>query len=262
MNSKDYIGKAVECLIGGEIKIGIIESLCKKKKDYERFWVVVEGAGRLLLRSDKINLKNEKDFFKTRVEQATKRKEQEVERNLFLVEKWKDEFYKTKELDKNHQAALAKNEKLSKILHDKRETMCGVGTRRVKLMLNKRIKQGDKVAELYRKAIEVEDCNIRAKESSFYYKGKIYRQKARLLMDLVDLCLKADVVVGKQMVDGRETNCILYFDLPHVEQISCHTTLEGHELSTIPDYPKQWDGKTCSTLDKLEDTFNELYYNK
>lgn len=254
MNSIDYIGKEFDCVFDDKITRCKIVDKCDKNS----FWVVVDDKIKTILRLEEINLKNDDNWVK-----INKQKIKRWDKLLKEYHEMLDERYLRNDVnEKNHQTALAKNEKLSKILHDKRETMCGVGTRRVKLMLNKRIKQGDKVAELYRKAIEVEDCNIRAKESNYYYKGKIYRQKARLLMDLVDLCLKADVVFGKQMVDGRETNCILYFELPHVEQISFHTTLEGHELSMIPDYPKQWDGKTCSTLDKLEDNFNELYYNK
>ena len=255
MNSENYIGKEFDCKIGNEIKKCKIVDVCKKN----RYWVVVEGRnGNILLRSEKINLGNDEKWMK-----ANKPTDKPWEILLEEYHKSLDERYShTNKNEKSHQAALDKNERLSEILHDKRETMCGVGTRRVKLMLNKLVKQGDRIAELYRKAIEVEDCNIRAKESSFYYKGKIYRQKSRLLLELVDLCLKSDVVVGKQMVEGRETNCILYFELPNVEQISFHTTLEEKESFLIPDYPKQWDGKTCSTLNKLEDALNKMYYNK
>lgn len=254
MNSENYIGKEFDCVFDDKITRCKIVDECDKNS----FLVVVYDQIKTILRLEDINLKNDDNWVK-----INKQKIKSWDKLLKEYHEMLDKRYSRNDVNENnHQAALAKNEKLSKILHDKRETMCGVGTRRVKLMLNKLVKQGDRIAELYRKAIEVEDCNIRAKESSFYYKGKIYRQKSRLLLELVDLCLKSDLVVGKQMVEGRETNCILYFELPNVEQISFHTMLEEKESSFIPDYPKQWDGKTCSTLNKLEDALNKMYYNK
>lgn len=253
MNSKYYIGREFDCKIGDEIKRCKIVDVCKRN----RFWVVVEGCNeKTLLRSEKINFNAKENWGKVNKPMNDSWEDLLTEYHNVIDER----YFRKNKSDDSRQAALAKNEKLSKILHDKRETMCGVGSRQVKLMLNKQIKQGDKNAELYRKAIEVEDCNIRAKESNYFYKEKIYKQKSRLLMELVDMCLRSDVVVGKQMVEGRETNCIIYFELPGVEQISFHTKLDDVEYSLIPDYPKKWDGKTCSTLDKLEDAINHIYY--
>ena len=257
MENKDYVGKCFDCVFNDEIRrCEIVDEW-----DDKSFLAKVVGDypnAKTVLYSEEINLNEDENWI-----EMTKQK---IERSKKLLKEYHESldqrYYRKHKKDKSHQAALAKNERLSEILHDKRETMCGVGARQVKLTLNKLIKQGNRNAELYRKALEVEDCNIRAKESSYYYKDKIYRQKSRLLMELVDLCLKYDVVFGKQMVEGRETNCILYFELPFVEQISFHTTLGASEIDSIPDYQGQWDGKTCSTLDKLESALMLLYYNK
>lgn len=252
-----------ECFIDNRIRHCFIIRQCKKNKYGEdRFLVSIEECPNreVLLKAENINFQDS-DAWRQKINlKIESRVKKQIVREI-------DDFlsgsrYEEPKLDSDHKKALQKNERLSEILHDKRETMCGMGTRKVKLTLNKLIKQGNRNAELYRKALEVEDCNIRAKESSYYYKDKIYRQKSRLLMELVDLCLKYDVVFGKQMVEGRETNCILYFELPFVEQISFHTTLGASEIDSIPDYQGQWDGKTCSTLDKLESALMLLDYNK
>lgn len=251
MENKDYIGRDFDCVFDGKIKRCKIIEECAKNS----FWVIIDDTIESILSTEEINLKNDDNWVK-----INNRKIQRWNKLLKEYHKLLDERYSNKsQKDKNHQEALKKNEKLSEILHDKRETMCGVGTRKIKLMLNRLVKQGDTTAELYRKAIEVEDCNIRAKETNYYYKGKIYRQKSSLLMELVNRCLELGVPCGKQMVDGRETNCIVYFELPGVEQISFHTTLDYAEQQIIPDYEKAWDGKVCSTLGKLEKAINEKY---
>lgn len=252
-----------ECFVDNKVQLCSIIQKCKKNKYGEDRYFVSIGNNQdhsILLRAANINLQDSDEW--------RRMMKQKIESNIRkqIVQEI-DEFlsgssYNEPIIDEQHRKALQKNERLSKILHDKRETMCGLGTRKVKLLLNKRIKEGDKIAELYRKAIEVEDCNIRAKETVPYYKGKVYRQKHSLLMELVELCEKMGVTYGKQMTDGRETNCIIYFELPGVEQISFHTSLEPSDALQLPDYGKEWDGKQCSTLRKLEDAINERYYNK
>lgn len=249
-----------ECFIDNRIRHCFIIRQCKKNKYGEdRFLVSIEECPNreVLLKAENINFQDSgawRQKINLKIESRVKK---QIVREI-------DDFlsgsrYEEPKLDSDHKKALQKNERLSEILHDKRETMCGMGTRKVKLMLNRLAKSGDVVAELYRKAVEVEDCNIRAKETSFYYKGKIYRQKSALLLELANRCLELGVVCGKQMVEGRETNSILYFELPGVEQISFHTTLDHAAQTTIPDYGKDWDGKTCSTLRKIEQAITERY---
>lgn len=253
-----------ECFVDNQIQHCSVIRQCKKNKHGEdRYLVVIYESPNcsVLLKATNINLQDSdawRQMMKQKIKSNIIRKQ--IAREI-------DEFfggssYNEPILDPSHKKALQKNERLSEILHNKRKTMCGLGTRKVKLLLNKRANEGDKIAELYRKALEVEDCNIRAKETDYYYKGKVYRQKHSLLMGLVKLCENMGVTYGKQMVDGRETNSIIYFELPGVEQISFHTLLEPSDALQIPDYGKEWDGKQCSTLSKLEVAINERYYNK
>ena len=102
---------------------------------------------RYRIQSFLINFNNSPEWeanLRKRFERDKEKQEQlRVER-----EKAEEEARIAEELKRN---AERKNSMLSVLLHDKRETMCGIGTRRLKLFLNSLVKQGDKVAELYNK---------------------------------------------------------------------------------------------------------------
>ena len=57
-----------------------------------------------------------------------------------------------------------KNAGLCNQLYNSRNQMCGIGTRKVKLFLNKKMKEGDRNAMILRTALEAEDANINAKK--------------------------------------------------------------------------------------------------
>lgn len=158
---------------------------------------------------------------------------------------------------KRKQEAMLKNEKLISLLKQKRENMCMIGTRKLKLFLNKLVKQGDIIATLYRTALEIEDFNIKAKDTRLDYKDKVYAKKHEEISKLIELCKKHDILFGKQQSDVKDTGYVVYFNLPGMEQISFHTDLNNPW--NIPDYPDVWDGKRCSTLYKIEDAINVKY---
>lgn len=167
-----------------------------------------------------------------------------------------------KEEEKRKREAEKKNRELVKRLAEMRESMCGMGTRKVKLFLNKRIKQGDKVAELYRVALETEDYNIKAKDTNPFYQDKVYRKKHEYILKLVSLCQSMEIVYGWQPSDVRGVNAVMYFDLPGVEQISFHTEMSEEEKKNNPTYPGEWDGKQQSTLWKLEVAIKGKYFDE
>lgn len=156
--------------------------------------------------------------------------------------------------------AINKNIDLIEQLSRKRENMCGLGTRKVKLFLNKQIKNNDINAELYRMALEVEDYNIQAKECRGKFRDKKYNVKHRKIMELIDLCEKYGVKYGVEMKKERLSNAIFYFELPEMRQISFHTTLNNNDLDKYPKYDKEWDGEINSTLNKIEETLNAVYF--
>lgn len=152
--------------------------------------------------------------------------------------------------------ALMKNEELAWQLSQKRVTFCGLGIRRIKLFLNKLVKQGDKVAEMYRIALETEDENIKAKDN-WYYADAHYNRKRELINRLIDLCEENNVEYGIQDSDVRDTSHVIYFELPNCKQISFHNSFD--EADDLPIYTKEWDGIKNSTLPKIEQAILEHY---
>ena len=136
--------------------------------------------------------------------------------------------------------------------------MCGFGTRKVKCFLNSMIRKGDKVAELYRIALEIEDENIKAKDN-LYYSQAHYNKKEELVYKLIELCDTENIVYGIQISDVRDTNKIIYFELPDCEQISWHCNMKENIVNKCPLYKKKWDGKINSTLNKLENAIINKY---
>lgn len=164
-------------------------------------------------------------------------------------------------ISEEHAKALEKNYDLGYQLMEMRDTMCEVGTRKLKLFLNRLIKEGDKTAAILRTALEIEDENIVAKQN-WYYSAKHYDKKEEYIKKLIDLCLELNVPFGIQNKKGRETSQIIYFELPHCEQISFHCNLSKEVANKCPKYTKPWDKKINSTLPKLERAINEIYGEK
>ena len=112
---------------------------------------------------------------------------------------------------------------LIRILEKKRETFCGIGTRKIKIRLNKLCDQSID-ALLFRKALEIEDKNISAKKYQ-NYRDKYYEEKGDLIEELIQFCIANNINVGYQEVEEQEyqTLYVVYFDFPNCEQISWHT---------------------------------------
>lgn len=172
--------------------------------------------------------------------------------------------------------ALEKNFDLVCLYEELKNTMCWrIGQRRIKLFLNSLIKKGDKVAGLYRLAMECENDNINAKKyrntSSFSYKDDYYEKKRENIEQLIRDALEynsglsedsADserVVMGWENSSVSGASLIVYFELPGCEQISFHTDLNGHLKNAIGRYKSKWDEKVNSTLPKLEAAIKTRY---
>lgn len=157
---------------------------------------------------------------------------------------------------KKKREAEEKNRKLMAQLSDCRDNFCGLGTRKVKLFLNKKVKEGDILSKAYRIALETEDENVKAKEN-LYYSDYHYAKKKELINELIELCEEQDYTYGVQNTDNYSTRHIIYFELPNCEQISFHNTFK--DISELPKYEKNWDGKVNSTLPKLEQAITITY---
>lgn len=145
-----------------------------------------------------------------------------------------------------HQAEY-KNDQLVDDLIDKRETLCGMGTRKTKLKLNKMIKSGSVNALILRNLLELEDANITAKRYHGVYKQASYDKKNELLKTCIDLFKRHNLKCGYHNVDNYSCPYVIYFEVNGI-QMSWH----AHKSFGTPQYMHVWDGLVNSTLSKLE----------
>lgn len=131
-----------------------------------------------------------------------------------------------------------------------RDEFCGLGTRKVKLRLNKLAEQ-NVAARAYRCALEIEDASTLGKKYGNSEWGlKAYLRKHELIRELMELCEQERWLYGKQRNTEGWPRWIIYFHIKNCPQISFHADLDEDEK--VPDYSGKWDGLKGSTLDKLE----------
>lgn len=126
-----------------------------------------------------------------------------------------------------------------------RNNACGIGTRRLKIRLNK-LAATDPLALAARIALEIEDANLQAKRYPGKWRDRYYRKKGALIQELITLFKHQEWVFGVH--PARFSRGVIYFEIPGCEQISYHY---DHEGDPLPVYEKEWDGKEGSTLSKL-----------
>ena len=163
-----------------------------------------------------------------------------------MLEAWYD--YK----DQMYEIA-GKNYELVSNLEDGRENFCGLGTRKVKLRLNKLIKEKNVDAEILRSLLELEDSNISAKKYVGKYRTRYYDKKSELLKTCVGLFKKHNLVCGFQKSNNYSCNYVIYFEFNDIQ-------MSWHSNSTygLSKYPTEWDGLENSTLFKLEKLISEI----
>lgn len=144
--------------------------------------------------------------------------------------------------------ALHKNEMLVENLEDFRTNALGIGTNKIKRRLNKLAKE-NKIAEIIRLMIEIEDVNILAKKYYGKYRKNKYEEKQSLLQELINIYKESDYIFGFHESDIPIVKCILFFELDeNLEQVSWHSSRIYNGVSK---YKKEWDGKENSTYPKL-----------
>lgn len=157
----------------------------------------------------------------------------------------------------------AKERKRLRDYDGRKDVFChGVGLRRVKLFLNRLVKQGDHVARMYRLALEIEGVNLAAKKALMKYHSDYhaYDKKEGMLRELMDVCREQGAAYGQQHSTAPAATHVIYFDLTGCEQISFHTNM--HDAASLPAYDGQWDGKRCSTMQKLDDAIWSRYWQE
>ena len=162
-----------------------------------------------------------------------------------------DDFFDDYEQNEEYLKAIDKNNCLIDDLERARDEFCGIGTRKVKLRLNKLAK--DNVDALYvRKLLEIEDVNIQAKRcESWKYREKTYDRKQRMLYELMAFCEShPEYRYGVQGSDNYSVNGVVYFELLDGTQLSFHCMI--YDFRQHRRYDGRWDGLVNSTLPKLE----------
>jgi len=179
---------------------------------------------------------------------------------------WNNEeeyFYYIKESsyydNSSRQKALVKNAQLIDELYNLRENALGIGTRKMKIRLNKIAVQNIE-AKIARMVLEIEDVSTQAKNASWKYKDKKYFQKQELIEELVEIYKQTDYDYGIQYEENYNTNAILYFELPNGSQVSFHTNWD--EEIHVKKYEKKWDGLVNSTFKKVITFVEEKFINE
>lgn len=123
---------------------------------------------------------------------------------------------------------------------------CGEG-----LSTTKRRLEGDSspLALAFLLAIRIECANRRAKRRKNRAEAQLYREKRQLIREFIDHCLVNGYELRRAHSAEPGQPHVLYAYLPGCEQISWHTALDG---IVLPEDERGWDGKSCSTLLKLE----------
>lgn len=180
-------------------------------------------------------------------------KQAENEKRKLIMSKDNYECFDYRPVNEGRLKAEQQNRERIKDYNERKDTFChGIGQRRVKLFLNKLVKEGDAVAKMYRIALEIEGVNLAAKKALMKYHSDYhsYDRKEAMLRELMEVCRAEGVTYGQQRSTAPAATHVIYFDLPGCEQISFHTNI--HEAASLPAYSGQWDGKRCSTMGKLE----------
>lgn len=137
-----------------------------------------------------------------------------------------------------------------------RTSVCGIGTRKMKIRL-KKLGKTNPLAYAYYCAFAAEENSITAKQYYYQrsreYSDLYYEKKESYISSLVSVCKQQGYKYGVERIadedDYEYIKYIIYFDLPECEQVSWH-------CASVPDgcpkYDGEWDQAEKTTLKKLE----------
>ena len=147
-----------------------------------------------------------------------------------------------------------------KILNNSRIGACGIGSRKLKLRLNKLKKSGDKVATILRNLIEAEDSNILAKKYFGEYRKEYYLKKEQHIVATFNDMRELGWKFGYSTDVGKQAQYVIYIYLPNGSQLSWHMINSKH-ISNLEKIDVKWDGQPATTLIKLYDYVMTIYPN-
>ena len=128
-------------------------------------------------------------------------------------------------------------------------TALGCGIRPVRNALYKIGKKGNVDAYILAMLIDIEYANLMAKKKH-QLKNVIYERKRILLEKVSDFLYDNNWNCGISAKTGKNAGWIVYIYLPDGTQLSWHCN-EYTMLYCYDDIDCEWDGKVCSTFEKL-----------
>lgn len=165
------------------------------------------------------------------------------------------------EKQNNIYLAQLKNDELIEQLHENRTEFLGIGTRKIKIRLNK-LSKDNIILKVIRLMMEIEDVNIQAKETYGKYRDRKYKMKVDLIIELIDIYKENSFRFGYHDSDVHKTNYIIFFEIPNTDiQVSWHSDLSSSQMVGVNKYDKVWDGLVNSTMIKLEN-YLKINYHK
>lgn len=150
-------------------------------------------------------------------------------------------------------------------LFNKKASMCGIGTTRVREFLNHKSIEGDKAAEILRLALNIEDRRISSLVSKKdYFASKVIRVN-QSLNNLINLIRKTGIgdygyisTTQYTICSDQDPTCrTLYIDLPEGIQISF--TVPSSYMVFLKPYEKEVMSSDKSNLVRIEEALNKLY---
>ncbi len=174
------------------------------------------------------------------------------EKLLNLIASWKERSRKSRE----------QNELSFQKLDNFKENALGMGLRKVMSMMRRLVREtGDLETEVVMTLLELEFANIEAKRHNGETRRRIYERKDILLERLEPMLYDCNWKYGVSYADGKNASYLIFIYLPNGVQLTWHC----NEFEIAQQYPyleEEWDGKVCSTKDKIISYIGEKYLIK
>lgn len=162
--------------------------------------------------------------------------------------------------EKKSRKSSDQNKLSIKKLNDFLANAMGIGLRRViRIMRNRARKSKDLTLNVISTLLEVEFANLCAKNTHDKQLKEVIYERKSILLDKVGRWL-----VGTEWRYGYNDNCgknasyIIYIYLPNGVQLSWHSN-DYNLYKKFPYVETEWDGKVCTTMEKLLDYVAQNY---
>lgn len=182
--------------------------------------------------------------------------ESQITRNPILRKKILDLITTWKE--RNKKSCIQNELSLQKLDQFKNEAL-GIGLRKVLSMMKKLVRTSQSLEpELITSLLELEYANLEAKRYNGEKKRRIYERKDILLEKLIPILHKSNWKYGFNYAIGKNASYLIFIYLPNDVQLTWHC----NEFEIVQQYPyleDKWDGKVCSTMEKIISYIGDNY---